>query len=259
LEQSRLQLEKHGVRIAAVSYDSQEVLKAFADKHGIGFPLLSDHDTVVIRRFGIFNDNIAPGLRAHGVPHPVEYLAAADGLLIRKYFVENYQHRVTASSVILREFGGVAEDAALITLRSGALTVEIGLSSAKAFAGQEISFSARFTLEPEWHVYGVPLPHPYTATSITFDDPKIVRQSFDLPEARRMEIAALGETLPVYGGSFQGVGSLLLKFPLDAGKIALRGQLRFQQCGDSVCEPPETVPFELPLNIEVFVDAEPKK
>ena len=65
-------LEKNGVRIAAVSYDSQEILRGFADKHGIGFPLLSDHDSAVIRRFGIFNTNIAPGLRAHGVPHPVE-------------------------------------------------------------------------------------------------------------------------------------------------------------------------------------------
>ena len=213
----------------------------------------------MIRRFGIFNSNIAPGLRAHGVPHPVEYMASHDGLLIRKYFVENYQHRVTASSVVLREFGGVAEGAAVVTLRSGALTVEISLSGAKAFAGQEISFSARFKLEPGWHVYGLPLPDAYTATSITFDDAKIIRQSFELPEARPMEMAALSETLPMYGGSFLGIGSLLLKFPIEAGDTVLSGQLRFQQCGDNVCQPPETIPFELPLTIEVFMDAERKK
>ncbi len=34
-------------------------------------------------------------------------------------------------------------------------------------------------------------------------------------------------TLPVYSGSFQGLGSLLLKFPLDACKTVLSGQLRF--------------------------------
>ena len=44
-------------------------------------------DSAVIRRFGIFNTNIAPGLRAHGVPHPVDYLVAPDGIVIRKYFV----------------------------------------------------------------------------------------------------------------------------------------------------------------------------
>jgi hypothetical protein len=250
--------EKNGVRIAAVSYDSQETLKAFAQKHGIGFPLLSDHNSAVIRRFGIFNTNIAPGLRAHGVPHPVEYLVAPDGILIRKYLVENYQHRVTASAVVLHEFGVVGEQAPVITLQSGALTLEVALSGPKAFAGQEIGFLARFKLDPGWHVYGTPLPAPYTATSITFDDPKIIRQSFELPAARPMEITALGETPPVYGGSFQGLGSLLLKFPIVAGETVLSGQLRFQQCSDTMWEAPETIPFELPLTIEVFMDAERK-
>ena len=253
MEQSRKTLENNGVRIAAVSYDPVETLKGFAEKYGIGFPLLSDRDSAVIRSFGIFNMNIAPGLRAHGVPHPVDYLVAPDGTLIRKYFVPNYTHRVTASAVVMQEFGAVSEDATMVTLCRGTLTVEIGLSSGKAFAGQEISFRAKFQLEPGWHVYGAPLPDVYTATSITFDDPKVIRQSFELPEAHPLEIAALGETLPVYGGSFEGRGSLLLKFPLDPGRIALSGNLRFQQCSEAVCEAPESVPFELPLLVEPFM------
>jgi hypothetical protein len=252
-------LEKNGVRIAAVSYDSQEILQGFTDQYGIGFPLLSDHDSAVIRRFGIFNSNIAPGLRAHGVPHPVDYLVAPDGVVIRKYFVENYQHRVTASAVVLQEFGVVGEDVSSITVRSGALTVEIALSGAKAFAGQEISFIAKFKLEPEWHVYGKPIPDPYTATEITFDDPKIIRQSFTLPPAQPMEIAALQETLPVYSDSFGGRGSLLLKFPIDAGPALLSGRIRFQQCSHTVCEAPQTISFDLPLTIEPFMFPTPRK
>ncbi len=247
------------MRIAAVSYDSEEILKRFAAQHGIGFSLLSDRDSAVIRSFGILNTNIAPDLRAHGVPHPVQYLVAPDGLVIRKYFVANYQHRVAASSVVLREFGGASDDAAVATLRSEALTAEIGLSTAQAFAGQEVGFFAKFKLDPGWHVYGTPLPAAYTATSITFDDPKIVRQTLELPRALPVEIAALGETLPVYSGSFQALGSLLLKFPIDAGETTLSGQLRFQQCSDTICEPPQTIPFELPLTIEKFMDAERKK
>jgi hypothetical protein len=252
-------LEKNGIRIAAVSYDSQETLKGFSDKHGIGFPLLSDRDSSVIRRFEIFNTNIAPDLRAYGVPHPVEYLVAPDGTIIRKYFVANYQHRISGSSVVLREFGGVGEDAPVTILRSGALTVEIGLSGARAFAGQEIGFFAKFQLEPGWHVYGTPLPDPYTATSITFDDPRVIRQSFALPEAQTMVTAGLAETLPVYGGSFQALGTLLLRFPIVAGPTVLSGQLRCQQCTDTLCEPPQTIAFQLPLTIEVFMDAEPKR
>ncbi len=247
------------MRIAAVSYDSQEVLRAFAEQHGIGFPLLSDRDSAVIRSFGIFNTNIAPGLRAYGVPHPVDYLVAPDGILIRKYFVPNYQHRVTASAIVLREFGKVDPSTPVLALRSGALTVEIGLAGAEAFAGQEVGFLAHLSLEPGWHIYGVPLPDRYTATSIVFEDPRIVRQSFELPQARPMRFPSLGETLPVFSGSFQGMGSLLLKFPIDAGRIMLAGKLRFQQCSDTVCEAPEAIPFELPLTIEPFLVATPKK
>ena len=259
MEQSRGLLEKNGVRIAAVSYDSEDILQGFAEKQGIGFALLSDHDSAVIRDFGIFNANIAPGLRAHGVPHPVDYLVAPDGTVIRKYFVPNYQHRVTASAVVLREFGARAGDSATITLHNGALSVEIGLSGAKAFAGQEIGFLAKFQLEPGWHVYGAPLPAAYTALSITFEDPKVTRQSFELPQARAMELPALGETLPAYDGSFEGLGSLLLKFPIEAGAAMLSGQLRFQSCSDTVCEGPQAVRFDLPLTIEPFMAPAPKK
>jgi Disulphide bond corrector protein DsbC len=147
--------------------------------------------------------------------------------------------------VVLREFGAVDGGAAVVTLRIGALTIEIGLSSAKAFPGQELGFFAKFVVEPGWHVYGTPIPEAYTATSVTFDDPKIIGQAFELPAAEPMEMAALGETLPVYSGSFQGVGSLLLKFPLEAGTVNLAGKVRFQLCSDNVCEAPETVPFEL--------------
>jgi hypothetical protein len=133
--------------------------------------------------------------------------------------------------------------------------VEVGLSTARAFAGQEISFFAKFVLQPGWHVYGAPLPEAYTATSVAFDDPKIIRQSFELPAAAPVRIAALGETLPVYAGSFRGLGSLLLRFPLDAGQTMLAGHVRFQLCGEAICEAPETVPFELPITLEPFMVA----
>lgn len=248
-------IERQGLRIAAVSYDSQEVLQNFALKYQIRFPLLSDRDSAVIRSFGILNSNVAASLRAHGVPHPVEYLIAEDGKVVRKYFVPNYQHRVTASAVLLREFGVASDGAPIVRLRSGALTVEIGLSSAKAFAGQELGFLARFNLEPGWHVYGAPLPEAYTTTSVRFDGPQIVRQYFDLPSAVPLRDGALKETLPVYAGSFQGVGSLLLRFPLEEGETVLSGHVCFQQCSETICEAPEALPFELRLTLEPFMDA----
>jgi hypothetical protein len=252
-------IERECLRIAAVSYDSQETLGSFSGKYQIHFPLLSDRDSATIRSFGILNTNIAPGMRAHGVPHPVEYLVAPDGIVVRKYFVDNYQHRVTASAVVFREFGTSGEHAPVVTLRRGAVAVEVGLSTEKAFAGQEIGFFAKFKLEPGWHVYGNPLPDAYTATSIAFENPKVIRQSFVLPPAVPTRIGNSGEALPVYRGSFQGLGSLLLRFPLDEGNTMLSGQVRFQRCSDTACEAPEEIPFELPIILQPFVVATPRK
>jgi hypothetical protein len=173
--------------------------------------------------------------------------------VIRKYFVPNYQHRVTGSSVALFEFGAMADDAAAVVLQSGALTARIGFPTDRAFAGQEVSFRVQFALEPGWHVYGASAPEGYTATSIAFDDPRIIRQSFKLPEPELLEIPALGEALPVYSGSFQGIGTLLLKFPLPDGRLALHGRLEVQQCSDVVCEPPQVIPFDLPLTLDPFM------
>ncbi len=249
-------LEAGGIRIAAISYDSRETLETFTRKYGTAFPLLSDRDSAVIRRFGILNTNIAPDLRAYGVPHPVEYFVSPEGTVVRKYFVPNYQHRVTASAVALRETGAVGQGVQVATLRSGAVSIELGLASANAFAGQEIGFFANFSIAPGWHIYGEPIPDTYTPTAIVFDDPMIVQQSFQLPVDVLTTLAVLGETLPVYSGSFRGKGLLLLKFPLNAGKIRLSGKARFQQCSDRLCEPPETIPFELPVRLGTFVVAQ---
>ena len=247
------------MQIAAVSYDSTEILAAFAQKHSIGFPLLSDQGSQTIRNFGIFNFNMAPDLRAYGVPHPVDYLVNPDGFVVHKYFVPNYQHRVTGSAVALREFGTVQRDAPTVTLQSGALAVQIGLPSARAFAGQELSFFAHFSLQPGWHIYGAPVPAGYTTTSIIFDGPSVVRQKLELPASEMLEIPALGETLPVYSGSFKGSGTLLLKYPLPEGPLALEGRLASQQCSDTVCEPPETISFQLALTLEPFMISERDK
>jgi hypothetical protein len=235
LEHSRDLLDRQGVRIAAISYDSAETLSAFAAKYGVRFPLLSDRDSAVIRSFGIFNFNIAPGLRGHGVPHPVEYLVAPDGTVVRKYFVPNYQHRVTGSAVALHEFGVVASDAPVVTVTSGAITVQIVLASATAFAGQKLGFSARFAIEPGWHIY--------ETTSLTFSGDEILSQSFTMPE------------LPSYEGRFDANGTVLLKFPLKEGPLTLGGNIAFQQCSESICEPPERLDFELVVRLEKFLVA----
>jgi peroxiredoxin len=253
LELSRPLFEANGVGIAAVSYDSQEVLRAFSGKHSIGYPLLSDRGSETIRKFGIFNQNMAPHLRAYGVPHPVEYLVTPDGTVAAKYFVPNYMHRVTGSSVMLREFNAIGEDGPSVLLRDGALSARIGFPTRRAFSGQELAFVARFAIESGWHVYAASESTEYAGLEVRFEDANVLRQSFTLPSAEQMQAPTLGETVRVYRGAFQGIGSLLLKHPLPEGELILAGRLQAQQCGDTTCEPPRTMPFELRLELQPFM------
>jgi Disulphide bond corrector protein DsbC len=138
-------------------------------------------------------------------------------------------------------------------MASGPLAVRIGFPLARAFAGQEVTFFAKFSLEPGWHIYGDPLPEGYTTTSITFDSPNVGSQKLELPAAEMLHFPVLREMLPVYTGSFQWLGRLLLKHPLPDGKLLLPGSLVFQICSDTVCEPPQVLPFELALTLEPFL------
>jgi hypothetical protein len=40
--------------------------------------------------------------------------------------------------------------------------------------------------------------------------------------------------------------------------MVLSGKVQFQQCSASICEPPETLPFELALTLEPFMVATPR-
>ena len=69
--QDRLEeLTRSGIGVAAISYDSQDILANFAEERGITFPLLSDVDSAVIKAYGILNTVAAadsrPRSRRHG-------------------------------------------------------------------------------------------------------------------------------------------------------------------------------------------------
>ncbi len=256
MEQSRALLEQAGIKIAAISYDSAEILKKFAELNRIGYPLLSDQGSTVIRRFGIFNENLLPDMRAYGVPHPVEYLLAPDGTVREKFFVPNYQHRVAGSEVAMRAQGTAGANA--IHLKSGHVEIVIGLSSREAFAGQELGLIAEFSIAPGWHIYGAPAPAGYTSTAVRFETHHVAGYSFKFPSPQVKRFEALGETIAVHYGNFKAVGRVLLKFPLQPADYTLAGTIDLQQCSDTECEGPQIIRFQLPIKIAPTVP-EPKR
>jgi len=84
--------------VVALSYDSLEILKRFADKSAITFPLLSDAGSKTIDAYGIRNQG-APE-RWKGIPHPGTFVVDQQGVIRAKLFLENYRERHAAEAVI---------------------------------------------------------------------------------------------------------------------------------------------------------------
>jgi peroxiredoxin len=55
LQSAKQRFEAKGLKLAAVSYDSPAILKDFAERHKIEFPLLADPNSEIIRRFNVLN------------------------------------------------------------------------------------------------------------------------------------------------------------------------------------------------------------
>lgn len=81
--------------MVAISYDSVETLKTFADRAKIEFPLLSDEESVAIKAFGILNEGVRAGSRQEGIPHPGTFVIDSNGLIRAKLFVSVRQRHTS--------------------------------------------------------------------------------------------------------------------------------------------------------------------
>jgi Disulphide bond corrector protein DsbC len=226
----------------------------------------------VIRAFGILNTNVPEDHQMmYGIPWPGEYLIASDGTVRDKLFLPSYEHRPSASEVVLRHFDNAGANS--VEVKAGVLSATVSLSTDRCFPGQELGLALDLRLEPGWHIYGKPLPANYQAVDMILESPLIGEQSLELPTPQPMLLEALGETLPVYGGALKAQGKVGIKWSppmpapfleplgkkIEPGLYEIAGTLRFQACSDDVCEPPQAIKFALPLTIEAGVPSAPKK
>jgi len=82
----------------AISYDSEAILKRFAAKSAITFPLLSDAGSKTIDAYGIRNKE-APE-RWDGIPHPGTFIIDQQGIIRAKIFRESYKERHSSAELI---------------------------------------------------------------------------------------------------------------------------------------------------------------
>lgn len=89
-----------GVNIAAMTYDSVEVLKFVEEEQGVEFSLLRDESITHVNSLGILNEDYEPGDRAYGVPHPGIFLISPDGVIRAKFAEEGFRARPDFDNII---------------------------------------------------------------------------------------------------------------------------------------------------------------
>ena len=256
--QSNLEkIRAEGLGVAAISYDSVAVLKSFAERRGITFPLLSDADSKIIRDFGIFNEQSKEGSMQYGIPYPGTYLVDRAGRVTAKYFEDDYTQRYTAGDILVSRFGESA-GAAHTAAEGKHLRVSASASNARVRSGQRISLVLDVQLGPRLHVYAPGVNSDYIPIEWSMkESPAIVVRAATYPASRMLRLEAIGETAPVFEGAFRLVREVTVARDaavrplLDAeGKLTIEGGLKYQACDDRVCYPPETVPVRWTLQVE---------
>jgi hypothetical protein len=247
---------KQGLGVAAVSYDSVAVLKNFADRQHITYPLLSDSGSQIIRAFGILNETVKPDTAFYGIPHPGTFIVNVQGKVASRYFEDDFRERVSASDILVHESGKQA-DAARRVSETKHLGIASTASTQVAHPGHRIVLSLDVTLKPAMHLHA-PGVQGYIPIDWKLEDsPAAKPHAFEYPASKMMHLKAIGETVPVYRDRIRidreitfGPEDALKPLVDPAGELILKGSFRYQACDDRECYLPQTVPLEWHFHFE---------
>lgn len=281
--QERLdELTNSGIGIAAISYDSPEVLADFAERMGISFPLLSDLDSAAITDFGILNTVAEEGLGANsddpdviadvakyvsmfgssqlivGTPYPGTFMLDNEGKVTARFFEEFYRERNTTSNVMLKMGIGVSPIEA-IEGETAQLKFTAYTSNSSITVGTRFSIAIDVTPEPGMHVYAPGAEDMgYRVIGLALEPNALLRsEPVEFPASEIYHFQPLDEYVPVYQQPFTILQELVVNASdtteetlAGMENLTLSGSLQFQACDDAICYLPTSIPLAFTLDID---------
>jgi peroxiredoxin len=287
LQNKLAELKDKGYGLAAISYDSVEVLAAFSRQRGIAFPLLSDAGSGTIKRYGLLNTVVeealgpnkddptvkadtqkyvsAVGVRPMmaGISFPGTFMLDRSGRVTARYFEDFYVERSTVSSVLVR--AGVGKSPVSATKISAPhLELVTFPSDPEVAPGNRFSLVAEITPGPGIHVYA-PGATGYRVVTLTIaPDQNIRLLPIRYPASEVYFFKPLNERVPVFQKPFTMVQEVVLEGTREAqaalrGKdsVTLTGTLQYQACDDKQCFNPASLPLTWKLALRPLVVERP--
>jgi peroxiredoxin len=244
-----------GLEIAAIVPEPVADLKAFTTRLKIPFPILSDADSSVVRRFGLEDTRGGTYVPHPGLPYAGNLYLDAGGTVRDRYFEQEVETRRTAGSILLQQGGrgrgGQQVELAHFVLGTSASNTELA-------PGQRFTLALDLALQEKHHLYA-PGVSGYRPLKLVLDpNPLFEAHPPQFPAARSYYYAPLQETVPVFEGQVRVLQDLTLAFrPALAAlgrngehDVALTGTLEYQVCSDRVCYPPGAAPVRWTVHLQ---------
>lgn len=257
LQQAKSQFEALGYGVAALSYDSREILDDFAKRKAIDYPLLSDPQSQWLREAGLLNTE-ADGL-LKGTSLPATLVVEPDGTVSHIYRESAYQDRITPST-LLEILAGAEPPPAENSPPPARPAVSQGQTETQVTAGSLFSVTAQLSLPKGWHVYA-PGNETYIPVSLEFaPHPLLEIVGVDFPEPEHLKL--MDEDVAVYEGRLTVHARVKVKSGKDIrdqlpelSQSPLEATLGYQCCTEESCFPPAEAKLRwtfhfLPLDLE---------
>jgi peroxiredoxin len=276
-------LQKDGLGLVGISYDSQEILAAFSQQHGITFPLLSDVGSATITRYGILNTVALEGLgpngsdpdviaqvklyvsangateRVRGIPFPGTFIVDRGGRVKARFFEDSYTVRNTVSSIRVK-LNNAEMPVPATQVQTRHLDVTTYPSDAAVAPGNRFTLVLRIAPHAGMHVYA-PGASNYKIVELKLLPTKYVRpQAAAYPPSETYEFKPLNERVPAYQKPFTLVQEVVLDGQAstrnalkDQASLTIGGALTYQACDDRLCYDPVTVPLSWTVGLKPIV------
>ncbi len=254
LQTAKARFEEQGLKLAGVSYDSEAILKFFADRRKIEFPLLSDPDSSVIRAYDVLNSE-AIG-QNKGMARPGYFFIDTKGVIREKFFEAKYRERLTGNSVLSKLFPELGEEVTA-SVEAPHLQLTVGQSDRAGVPGNLVTLTADVRLPPDVHVYA-PGTQGYKPIKLVMEPlPDFEFRPATYPRSKILYLPAIKERVPVFEGSFRirqelkvnSMAEFSNSLGTDGKMVAIKAHLEYQACDSKICFLPATVPLEWQLQV----------
>ena len=242
------------MKLAAISYDSEAILKYFADRRKIDFPLLADPDSRIIRAYHVLNVEATGQFKS--MARPGYFFIDTRGVIREKFFEAKYRERLSGNNVVVKVFPELGEEVTN-SVEAPHLQLTIAQSDRIAFPGNLITLTAEVRLPPDVHVYA-PGTKGYKPIKLEIDPTRGTQvKSAVYPQSKILYLPAIKERVPVFEGTFRLRQDLQVATAADfsnslgsEGKtITIAGKLEYQACDSKICFTPTSVPVQWQLQV----------